>query len=85
MILMKTRCPCHQCRHFSYDDVRKWPKGRCVKREELVDGLKTLMLRPRPVSRKRECMDYDAHGLDDGEFPLTMEEYSMKHFEWGED
>ena len=61
-----------------------WPKGRCVKRG-IVDGLSIMIYRPRPVSGKRECPDYDPHGLETGEFPLTIEEYSMAHFEWDED
>jgi hypothetical protein len=76
---------CHECKFFCYEDVRRWPEGHCSKKDFLVNGLKIISYRLRPVSKKRECTDYDPHESEDGGFPLTMEEYSVAHFEWDGD
>ena len=76
---------CHECRHFKYDDVRKWPDARCLKDGTVVNGLKIRTQRPRPVSRMRPCASFDPHGLMADGFPDSLEEYSMEHFEWDGD
>ena len=76
---------CHECEHFKYDDVRKWPDGICLRDGARVNGLKIRSHRPRPVSRVRACVFFDPHGILDDGFPKSIEEYSMEHFEWDED
>jgi len=58
--------------------------GECKKIGVKVSGLKVKTMRLKPVSRVSSCSSFDPKGEAENGFPLTMEEYSLRSFEWDE-